>query len=131
MVNANIRTDGSSRFGSSKRWGVFPSASIGWRFSDERFMRWSKRFLSDGKLRASWGITGNQEIGDYDSWQLYSPNYIYEGVSGIAASNLAYNGLSWEETTQYNIGLDLQLFNSKVRIVADYYKKTQKNYFAR
>lgn len=123
LVNANIRTDGSSRFGSSKRWGVFPSASIGWRFSDERFMRWSKRFLSDGKLRASWGITGNQEIGDYDSWQLYSPNYIYEGVSGIAASNLAYNGLSWEETTQYNIGLDLQLFNSKVRIVADYYKK--------
>lgn len=123
LLNANIRTDGSSRFGTSKRWGVFPSASVGWRFSDERFMRWSKRFLSDGKLRASWGITGNQEIGDYDSWQLYSPNYIYEGVSGIAASNLAYNDLSWEETTQYNIGVDLQLFNSKVRIVADYYKK--------
>ena len=86
-------------------------------------MRWSKRFLSDAKLRASWGITGNQEIGDYDSWQLYSPNYIYEGVSGIAASNLAYNGLSWEETTQYNIGLDLRMLNNKLRIVADYYKK--------
>lgn len=123
LLNANIRFDGSSRFGSSNRWGTFPSASVGWRFSDERFMRWSKRFLSDAKLRASWGITGNQEIGDYDSWQLYSPNYIYEGVSGIAASNLAYNGLSWEETTQYNIGLDLRMLNNKLRIVADYYKK--------
>ncbi|MDR2628044.1 MAG: SusC/RagA family TonB-linked outer membrane protein, partial [Dysgonamonadaceae bacterium] len=127
LLNANLRYDGSSRYGSSRRWGAFPSVSAGWRFSDERFMRWMKQIVSDGKLRFSYGITGNQEIGDYDSRQLYSPNYIYQGVSGIAASNLAYRELSWEETTQYNIGLDLRMLNNKLRLIADYYYKNTEN----
>jgi TonB-linked SusC/RagA family outer membrane protein len=123
LLNVNMRYDGSSRYGSDRRWGAFPSVSAGWRFSDERFMRWMKRVVSDGKLRFSYGITGNQEIGDYDSRQLYSPSYIYQGVSGIAASNLAYRELSWEETSQYNIGLDLRMFNNRLRFIADYYRK--------
>lgn len=123
LANFNLRYDGSSRFGLDNRWGAFPSGSIGWRFSDEKFMRFAKQILSDGKLRASLGATGNQRIGDYDALQLYSPNYIYEGVSGIAASNLADRNLGWENTTQYNIGIDLRLFKNRVRISADYYKK--------
>lgn len=123
LASANLRYDGSSRFGSGRQWGLFPSASAGWRFSDETFMGWMKPFVRDGKFRISYGITGNQEIGNYDAYQLYSPNYIYEGVSGIAASNLAYNNLSWEETSQFNLGLDLSMMNNRMRIVVDYYKK--------
>ncbi len=123
LANFNLRYDGSSRFGVDNRWGAFPSGSLGWRFSDEKFLRFAKQILSDGKLRASLGATGNQRIGDYDALQLYSPNYIYEGVSGIAASNLADRNLGWENTTQYNFGLDLRLFKNSLRISVDYYKK--------
>lgn len=123
LANLNLRYDGSSRFGKNNRWGAFPSGSVGWRFSDEKFMRFAKQIVNDGKLRASMGTTGNQRIGDYDAWQLYSPNFIYEGVSGIAPSNLTDNNLGWENTTQYNAGLDLRLFKNKVKISIDYYKK--------
>lgn len=123
LFNANVRYDGSSRFGASNRWGFFPSASAGWRFSDEKFMRWIKRVVNDGKLRLSYGVTGNQEIGDYDALQIYSPNYIYDGVAGIAASQIAFDGLSWERTTQYDVGLDLSMIDSRLRITADYYHK--------
>lgn len=131
LANFNMRYDGSSRFGKDNRWGAFPSGSIGWRFSDEKFMRFSRQVLSDGKLRASLGVTGNQRIGDYDAWQLYSPNFIYEGISGIAASNLADRNLGWESTTQYNSGIDLVLFKNRVRISVDYYKKLTDQLLAR
>ncbi len=123
LLNGNLRYDGSSRFGSDNKWGAFPSASAGWRFSDEKFTRWMKRVVSDGKLRLSYGVTGNQEIGDYDSWQLYSPNYIYEGVAGIAASQIAFSDLSWEQTTQYDAGIDLSMIGNRLRVTADYYWK--------
>lgn len=123
LANLNMRFDGSSRFGINNRWGAFPSGSIGWRFSDEKFMRFARQIINDGKIRASLGSTGNQRISDYDALQLYSPNFIYEGVSGIAASNLADKNLGWENTTQYNFGLDLRLFKNRLRISIDYYKK--------
>lgn len=123
LANFNLRYDGSSRFGKNNRWGAFPSGSIGWRFSDEKFMRFARRILTDSKLRFSAGITGNQRIGEYESYQLYSPNYIYENVSGIAPSNLADAYLGWESTTQYNAGLDLMFLKSRIRFSFDYYKK--------
>lgn len=94
-------------------------------------MRFTRQVVSDGKIRASLGVTGNQRIGDYDAWQLYSPNYIYEGISGIAASNLADANLGWESTTQYNGGLDLILFKNRLRISVDYYKKLTDQLLAR
>ncbi|MDR0938548.1 MAG: TonB-dependent receptor [Mediterranea sp.] len=130
LLNFNLRYDGSSRFGSDRRWGMFPSASAGWRFSDEKFLKWTKPFVNDAKLRLSWGITGNQEIGNYDSWQLYSPDYIYNGKAGIAASNLAYDDLGWEKTTQYNAGLDLSLLGGKLQIVFDAYQKNTNSLLA-
>lgn len=127
IVNANLRYDGSSRFGKANRWGAFPSASAAWRLSDESFVKWAKPFLSDAKLRISYGVTGNEQIGDYESMLLYSPNYIYEtngeNATGIGASSLGFDKLSWEETSQYNIGLDLQMADGRLGIVADYYKK--------
>jgi TonB-linked SusC/RagA family outer membrane protein len=127
LFNATMRYDGSSRFGSDNRWGAFPSASVAWRFSDEYFTQWMKPFVSDAKARFSYGVTGNEQIGDYVAMNLYAPDYIYESsgknVSGIGIVNLGFEGLGWEETTQFNAGLDLRLSKNKFNIVADYYRK--------
>ena len=72
LFAANIRSDASSRFGRNNRWGWFPSGSVGWRFSDEDFMDWSSSFLHEGKIRVSYGITGNEAIGNYDSQMIYN-----------------------------------------------------------
>ncbi len=123
LFNANIRYDGSSRFGKNNRWGMFPSASAAWRFSDEAFTGSLKPFLTDGKFRVSYGVTGNESIGDFVGMLLYSPNFIYDNIAGIGASNLAYDDLSWEETSQFNLGIDLSFNKNRIRIVADYYMK--------
>lgn len=123
LFTYNLRYDGSSRFGADNRWGLFPSGSVGWRLSDESFFEWSKPTLDDAKIRLSYGLTGNENIGDYDSWQLYSANNYYDGVAGIAPSTLAYPDLGWEKTSQFNVGLDLALMKSKLRVTFDYYKK--------
>lgn len=126
IINATIRRDGSSRFGVENRWGTYPSASIGWRFSDEPFMSWTHSFLQDGKIRASYGETGNERIGNYDALELYNfGEYYYNGVSGVVPSDaLGNRGLSWETTKQLDIGIDLTFLNNRVSFVADYYNKT-------
>lgn len=123
LFNANFRFDGSSRFGKDNRWGFFPSASVAWRFSDENFTEWMKPLVADGKLRVSYGVTGNESIPDYMSQLLYSPDYVYMGVAGIGPSNLGYDGLGWEETRQFNVGLDLTFKKNRFRLTADYYIK--------
>lgn len=129
ILNATVRRDGSSRFGSENRWGTYPSASVGWRFTDEPFMSWTHSFLQDGKFRASYGETGNQEIGNYLSLERYSfgQNY-YNGISGIVPVDvLSNNELSWETTKQIDIGMDLTFLENRLSFVADYYKKTTEN----
>ncbi len=125
IFNSNVRYDGSSRFGSKNRWGFFPSASIGWRFSEEGFMQWSSNWLSDGKLRASWGVTGNDRVGYYESQTRFSSGeYSYNSVSGVVpVSTYGNPTLHWEETRQTNFGLDLTLFQGRAIFVADYYLK--------
>ena len=125
LINSNFRADASSRFGKDNRWGYFPSASAGWRFSEERFMDWTRKYLTDGKLRVSYGVTGNDQIGPYESILTYTfgSNY-YNGVSGVATnSTFANNKLSWESTTQLNVGTDLTFFDGRLSITADYYNK--------
>lgn len=125
LINSNFRADASSRFGRDNRWGYFPSASVGWRFSDEHFMDWASKYLVDGKLRASYGVTGNDQIGPYESILTYTfgTNY-YDGLSGVATnSTFGNNKLSWESTTQLDIGTDLTLLNNRLSITADYYNK--------
>lgn len=127
LFNANLRYDGSSRFGPDSRWGWFPSASAAWRFSDETFTRWMKPFISDAKLRVSYGVTGNESIGDYAWMTLYRPDFIYEdenmNMSGISQATVSFPGLSWEETAQFNVGLDLFMMKNRIKFVADYYTK--------
>ncbi len=129
LLNATMRRDGSSVFGPENRWGNFPSLSVGWRFSDENFISSFKHILTDGKIRASWGITGNQEIGDYDAYQQFEfGSYFYNGISGVRTSPRMGNpALKWEEPTQSNIGLDLTLLNGKISFIGDYYVKETKD----
>ena len=123
LFTANIRRDGSSRFAKENKWGNFPSVSVGWRFSDEKFMKFSKKFLEDGKIRVSYGITGNEAIGNYDYIYSYSPNSIYDEVGGVIPTRIGKDNLKWEETKQFNLGLDLNFWNSRLTITADYYDK--------
>jgi TonB-dependent starch-binding outer membrane protein SusC len=129
LLNATLRRDGSSVFGAENRWGYFPAASIGWRFSDESFMKWSKKVLTDAKIRGSWGITGNQEIGNFDAVQQFIfGTYYYKGISGVRTdTRLGNSSLKWEETKQSNIGLDLTFFDGKLSFVGDYYVKKTKD----
>ena len=123
LFAANFRRDGSSRFSKDNRYGNFPSVSLGWRFSDEKFLKGMKNVLTDGKLRASFGITGNQSIGNYDYVYTYSPSTIYDGVGGIAPTRIGTEHLKWEETKQFDLGLDLNFWNNRLVVNADYYYK--------
>lgn len=129
IINGNLRADASSNFGAQNRWGYFPSGSAAWRFSDERFMQFASHFLTDGKLRVSYGLTGNQQIPAYAniSQLQFGSNY-YNGVSGVVASpQFGNNKLSWESTTQFNVGTDLTMMNGRVTLTLDYYNKRTDN----
>ena len=117
MVTANLRADASSRFSEKNRWGYFPSVSAGWKISDEDFLN-DIDWLSNLKLRASWGKLGNQEIDDYAYLTLVSQ------VDGVVKTNRFGNpDLKWESSTQSNIGVDVGLFNSKLAVSAEYFVK--------
>src|SRR5690606_27182642 len=118
ILNLNFRADGSSRFGPDNRWAYFPSVAAAWRIHQEDFLKDSKTF-SDLKLRASWGITGNQNIGNYASRSLYSAGNNYMGVPGFVPNVLGDRGLKWETTNQWNVGADIGLLNNRINILAD------------
>jgi TonB-linked SusC/RagA family outer membrane protein len=125
LFTGNFRADASSRFGIDNKWGYFPAASVGWRFTDENFMYWATPVLTDGKIRVGYGITGNERIGNYDALQVYTfgGNY-YNGVSGIApSSRLGNSHLSWEQLGQFSAGADLTFLNGKISLTLDYYDK--------
>lgn len=126
LLNFTLRADGSSRF-ITNRWGYFPSLSAGWRFSDEEFMQFSKNMLDDGKLRLSWGVTGNESIGNYDAKTLFTfGSFYYNNVSGVQPGNNGSIGnanIRWEETAQINLGVDLLFFNGRLKSTIDFYDK--------
>lgn len=122
LAEINFRADGSSRFGENKRFGYFPSASIGWRFSEESFFS-GLDFINDGKLRFSAGQTGNESIGNYTSQGVFTVGANYLDHSGAAPSVMPNSDLTWETTTQYNAGIDLSLFNNRIVFNADAYLK--------
>ncbi|ANW95845.1 hypothetical protein AXE80_05920 [Wenyingzhuangia fucanilytica] len=123
FVTGSLRRDGSSRFGANKRWGNFPAVQAGWRVSKENFMK-SFNFLNDLKLRASYAITGNERIGDFESVVLYEPGYFYNSINGFAPIQLGNENLGWEETAQANYGIDVSLFKRRLNISVDRYVKT-------
>lgn len=122
LFTANYRIDGSSRFGANNKYGQFPSFAAGWRVSQEEFMADAKA-ISNLKLRASWGLTGNQNIPNYASASLYNGGSNYLNQPGFAPGTLGDPNLGWETTAQTDIGLDLGLFKDRISILADYYIK--------
>ncbi len=130
LFTASLRADGSSRFGSNNRWGTFPSASVGWVISDEDFMQ-SIQPVSFAKVRSSYGVIGNNNIGNYTQYALV--NNTVNGVfgsnvaSGAAVTSLSNPNLGWETTKQFDIGLDLGLFNDRIQFIYDFYTKRTTN----
>lgn len=147
LASFTIRRDGSSRFGKNNRYATFPSVSVGWRISEEAFMKEAKSVVDDLKLRASWGQTGNQDIDNLARYTLFVSNYgtgdTFAGgtngtsydiignngggtlASGFKRNQLGNDNIKWETTTQTNIGLDFTLFNQSVYGSFEYfYKKT-------
>jgi TonB-linked SusC/RagA family outer membrane protein len=126
LFEANLRYDGSSNFGEGNKWGTFPSVSAGWNISKEAFMK-NVGFIDNLKLRASWGELGNQDIGpgQYSSIYNLGQQYSYGGVlaGGAAQTNLSNPNITWETSTQTDFGVDMTIFNGKLEMVADYYKK--------
>lgn len=125
LFSGSYRREGSSRFGANNKWGNFPAASLGWRVSEESFMP-DVRWLSDLKLRASWGVTGNNDIGNYTSLaSMSAQNYILGGAlaSGKILSAFANADLGWEQSKQLDVGLDLGLFDNRLIFTAEYYNR--------
>ena len=123
MISASIRGDGSSRFAPNTRWGYFPAVSVGWRISDESFLR-NARWIDDLKFRASVGQTGNAQIGNSEYLALYGTSTIDlgNGISSVVyPSQIANNDLGWEKNTQYNLGLDFNLWKGALGLNVDYY----------
>ena len=127
LLAGTLRRDGSSRFGPDRKYGNFPSASVGWRISAEPFMAGIRGTVSDLKLRASYAITGNERIGNYEAQLLYRPGFIYNGINGVAPFQLSNPELGWESTEQVNFGLDLELLQGRFTTTLDYYVKTTKD----
>jgi TonB-linked SusC/RagA family outer membrane protein len=122
LLSASLRADGSSRFGPNNRYGVFPSVSAGWVITDEPFMDGFARKLGTLKLRASYGLTGNQGIDNYAYLGTFgSANY--GTTPGIAPANFANPNLKWESTREFDAGFDWFLFGGRLSVIGDYYHK--------
>ena len=129
MLSGAIRTDGSSRFGKNNRWGYFPSASAAWRITEENFFKeqTALSFINDLKLRLSYGVTGNFQIGNYEHLATMSlDNYILGTGQGLLSygykpDNIEREDLSWEKNKMVNAGVDVQMFNGLLGFTVDYY----------
>lgn len=136
-VTASFRADGSSKFPKANRWGYFPSAGLSWNINREDWLK-DRQWLSNAKLRASWGLTGNNRTttpydyyyqvatlpGNQDSY-----DYVYNGqiVPGYAPTNMENPDLKWETTEQWNVGLDFSVFDSRIKLTADWYLKNTRD----
>ncbi|MGF1587146.1 MAG: SusC/RagA family TonB-linked outer membrane protein [Bacteroidales bacterium] len=125
LMTATVRRDGSSRFGADRRWGVFPSASVGWNINREAWFP-SPEWMSNLKLRASYGFSGNNAIGNY-TWipTLAANNYTFGGsvVDGKRVAAMENRLLSWERAREFDTGIELVLFNGRLNFIADYYER--------
>ncbi|MBS0030391.1 SusC/RagA family TonB-linked outer membrane protein [Chitinophaga sp. 22321] len=132
LLTLSLRADGSSKFPASNRWAYFPSGAVAWRIIEEPFMK-NISFLSDAKIRAGYGTTGNNRVGDFaylTALQLFPYSGYSFGnspVQGIIPGNLGYPKLKWETTAQTDIGVDLGFLKNRIMLTVDYYKKNTKD----
>lgn len=131
IITASLRHEGSSKFGTDNKWGNFPAVSVAWRISDENFMKDKISWLNDLKLRADYGVTGNQDFGNYLSLLLYG-GYGYFTFNGVTyqvygPSQNVNPGLSWEKAINFNAGIDFDVLNSRLSGAVNYYVRTNKD----
>lgn len=136
LLELNFRVDGSSKFQPGHQYGFFPSAALGWRFSEESFVKpYIGKWLASGKLRASYGKLGNNSgIGRYQQQEvLYQNNYMLDGsiAKGFVYSKMLNPDLTWESTGLFNLGLDLMFFDGKLAAEFDYYEPSDDRYVAK
>jgi TonB-linked SusC/RagA family outer membrane protein len=120
LANATVRYDGSSRFGEDRKYGLFPAFSLGWRLSEEQFMN---RFtwLDDLKIRGSYGLTGNEQIGNFQYLGTWGATTAYNGIPAVGPANLGNANLGWEQTAEFNAGTDIAFFAGRIQLIFDYY----------
>lgn len=127
LLTLTMRADGASNFDPDNRWGFFPSVSAGWRFSDEPFMASLNDVVSNGKLRISYGQTGNSNVGNR-TMNLYNTGYnnVFGNTihTGVLASQLGNPNLTWETTKEFNVGLDLGFINNRISLSMEYFNRT-------
>jgi TonB-linked SusC/RagA family outer membrane protein len=124
LLSVNARMDGSSKFGSNERWGLFPSLSLGWRFSSEEWFS-NSPWLSNGKLRIAWGQVGTQPGSPYDRHAIFDapiPNQYIENPI-IVPMQVQLDNLKWETVTSWNLGLDIGLFKERITLTGELYNK--------
>lgn len=130
LITGSIRADGSSKFGTANKWGYFPSVAVAWNIDNEKFLQ-TAQWLSNLKLRLSYGVTGNQGIRPYQSLATLAPIQYVDGngsiVTGYNYGNVPNPGLRWETTDQFNTGIDIGLLNNRVSLSANIYYKLTKN----
>lgn len=126
LASLSLRSDGSSRFGAENRYGWFPTASVGWILTDETFLK-DVKYLSYLKLRGSYGITGNAEIGDYSYLGYYVTNLGYNSNNGVVPANLENQELSWEKSAQTDITVDYGFLDNKISGNLTYFNKITSN----
>lgn len=122
LLEATFRRDGSSVFGRNERWATFPSVAAGWAFSEENFMKWAW-WMDFAKVRASWGRTGSQFGIPYLAQGLMEAGSVFDGVQGMRPFGVTNRSLKWEESDQYDFGLDIDMFDYRVNLTLDYYYK--------
>ena len=127
IATATLRRDGSSRFGEKNKWGFFPSISLAWRIVEESFMESTRDWLSDLKLRGSYGITGNSEIGDYTARRWYAAGGAYDNQSAIIPTFIGNPFLTWEKSHSRNIGVSASFLDDRFGIEADFYLNDTKD----
>lgn len=128
LLTATLRADGSSNFNPDNRWGYFPSVSLGWRFVDENFMKDIQHILSNGKLRGGYGQTGNTSVGNrtrnyYKADENAKYAFGSTGYNGMIISSLGNSAITWETTSEFNVGLDLGFLNNRINFTAEYYNR--------
>lgn len=131
LLSASVRYEGSSRFGANHKWGTFPSVSVGWRITEEPFMN-EVKWMDDLKLRAGFGVTGNQEIGNYQSLPILrkgSSNFYYNNswLSTYEPGRNPNPDLRWEKKNEFNVGFDASFLNNNLNVTFDYYNRTTKD----
>ncbi|MCU7693872.1 SusC/RagA family TonB-linked outer membrane protein [Haoranjiania flava] len=123
LLSASLRSDGSSRFSEKKRYGYFPGASAGWNVHKESFWQPLAQYISNFKIRSSFGIVGNNDLSIFDTQGQYSTGYNYDGQAGLLNTTLANQNLVWEKTASFDLGLDIGFLNNRITLILDYYNK--------